>query len=122
MSSASNIPWISDLFGIQYWQNIVWLSFEFNSTSNLLFITTIYMWFSQGQSSVEAGMAANTNADYNSKIIKAEEEFVKLMEVDISSAMRFLQKKGLCLMPISLAAVISNKDSSSACSTDAKER
>ena len=53
-------------------------------------------WISQGQSSVEAGMAANTNADYSSKIIKAEEEVVKLMEVNMSSAMRFLQKKGSC--------------------------
>jgi hypothetical protein len=64
----------------------------------------------QGQSSVEI---ANTSVNHNNTISKDEEEAVKLMESDMGSAMRFLQKKGLCLMPISLAGIICSKDSSS---------
>lgn len=36
-----------------------------------------------------------------------ENQVVKLMEEDMGSAMQYLQGKGLCLMPISLATAIS---------------
>ncbi|KAF5805010.1 putative transcription factor bHLH family [Helianthus annuus] len=36
-----------------------------------------------------------------------ESQVVKLMEEDMGAAMQYLQEKGLCLMPISLATVIS---------------
>ncbi|KAG2604788.1 uncharacterized protein LOC120669937 [Panicum virgatum] len=36
-----------------------------------------------------------------------EEEVVKLMETSITSAMQYLQNKGLCLMPVALASTIS---------------
>uniref|UniRef100_A0A0A8YDF6 BHLH domain-containing protein n=1 Tax=Arundo donax TaxID=35708 RepID=A0A0A8YDF6_ARUDO len=38
-----------------------------------------------------------------------EEEVVKLMETSITSAMQYLQNKGLCLMPIALASAISSQ-------------
>ncbi|PIA43240.1 hypothetical protein AQUCO_02000579v1 [Aquilegia coerulea] len=37
-----------------------------------------------------------------------EQEVVKLMESNMTKAMQFLQRKGLCLMPIALAAAISS--------------
>ncbi|XP_074566992.1 uncharacterized protein LOC141823603 [Curcuma longa] len=42
-----------------------------------------------------------------------EQEVVKLMETNVTAAMQYLQDKGLCLMPISLAAAISNQKGSS---------
>lgn len=36
-----------------------------------------------------------------------EQQVAKLMEEDMGSAMQYLQGKGLCLMPISLASAIS---------------
>ncbi|KAG0492395.1 hypothetical protein HPP92_005793 [Vanilla planifolia] len=41
-----------------------------------------------------------------------EHEVVKLMEANISTAMQYLQNKGLCLMPIALATAISNQKGS----------
>ncbi|XP_039032638.1 uncharacterized protein LOC120167813 [Hibiscus syriacus] len=38
-----------------------------------------------------------------------EQEVVKLMESNVTMAMQYLQSKGLCLMPIALAAAISNR-------------
>jgi len=38
-----------------------------------------------------------------------EEEVVKLMETSITSAMQYLQNKGLCLMPVALASAISTQ-------------
>ena len=35
-----------------------------------------------------------------------EQEVAKLMEEDVGAAMQFLQSKALCIMPISLAALI----------------
>ncbi|CAA7407292.1 unnamed protein product [Spirodela intermedia] len=37
----------------------------------------------------------------------AEQQVAKLMEEDMGAAMQYLQGKGLCLMPISLASAIS---------------
>ncbi|XP_068659731.1 uncharacterized protein [Aristolochia californica] len=45
--------------------------------------------------------------------IAFEQEVVKLMESNVTSAMQFLQTKGLCLMPIALAAAISGGTSTS---------
>ncbi|XP_077240894.1 uncharacterized protein LOC143881601 [Tasmannia lanceolata] len=42
-----------------------------------------------------------------------EQEVVKLMESNITAAMQYLQVKGLCLMPIALAAAISSEKLSS---------
>ncbi|KAK1287990.1 Transcription factor bHLH82 [Acorus calamus] len=43
-----------------------------------------------------------------------EQEVVKLMESSVTSAMQYLQDKGLCLMPIALASAISSAKGSSA--------
>lgn len=45
-----------------------------------------------------------------------EQEVVKLMESNVTMAMQYLQSKGLCLMPIALAAAISNGKVSSSSS------
>lgn len=42
-----------------------------------------------------------------------ENQVAKLMEEDMGSAMQYLQGKGLCLMPISLATAISSATSHS---------
>ncbi|KAG8076973.1 hypothetical protein GUJ93_ZPchr0006g44082 [Zizania palustris] len=39
----------------------------------------------------------------------SEQEVVKLMETSITSAMQYLQNKGLCLMPVALASAISKQ-------------
>ena len=43
----------------------------------------------------------------NDSLTVTEHQVAKLMEEDMGSAMQYLQGKGLCLMPISLASVIS---------------
>ncbi|CAN6202226.1 unnamed protein product [Urochloa humidicola] len=45
-----------------------------------------------------------------------EEEVVRLMETSITSAMQYLQNKGLCLMPVALASAISTQKGVSAAS------
>jgi len=42
-----------------------------------------------------------------------EQQVARLMEEDMGTAMQYLQGKGLCLMPISLASAISSATSSS---------
>nr|XP_043613464.1 bHLH transcription factor RHL1-like [Erigeron canadensis] len=51
------------------------------------------------------GTTSSTN---NETMTVTENQVVKLMEEDMGSAMQYLQGKGLCLMPISLATAISN--------------
>ncbi|XP_009417990.2 transcription factor bHLH68 [Musa acuminata AAA Group] len=46
-----------------------------------------------------------------------EKEVVKLMETNVTTAMQYLQHKGLCLMPIALATAISTQKGSSSTST-----
>ncbi|KAL1089387.1 hypothetical protein V6Z11_D07G018200 [Gossypium hirsutum] len=46
-----------------------------------------------------------------------EQEVVKLMESNVTIAMQYLQSKGLCIMPIALAAAISNGKASSSSSS-----
>ncbi|GMI94944.1 hypothetical protein HRI_003163700 [Hibiscus trionum] len=50
-----------------------------------------------------------------------EQEVVKLMESNVTKAMQYLQTKGLCLMPIALAAAISNGKASSSSPGPASE-
>ncbi|KAF5742070.1 hypothetical protein HS088_TW09G00109 [Tripterygium wilfordii] len=50
------------------------------------------------------GGASNSNAE---SLTVTEHQVAKLMEEDMGSAMQYLQGKGLCLMPISLATAIS---------------
>ncbi|KAG9457605.1 hypothetical protein H6P81_002113 [Aristolochia fimbriata] len=54
--------------------------------------------------------------------IAFEQEVVKLMESSVTSAMQFLQTKGLCLMPIALAAAISGGTSTSNAPSDRKKQ
>ncbi|KAK4344423.1 hypothetical protein RND71_037517 [Anisodus tanguticus] len=52
------------------------------------------------------GTTSSTNN--NSTMTMTEHQVAKLMEEDMGSAMQYLQGKGLCLMPISLATAISS--------------
>ncbi|KAI3805451.1 hypothetical protein L1987_27847 [Smallanthus sonchifolius] len=56
-----------------------------------------------------AGWSSNGTPSSSTKdtMTVAENQVVKLMEEDMGSAMQYLQGKGLCLMPISLATAIS---------------
>uniref|UniRef100_A0ACD5YVK3 Uncharacterized protein n=1 Tax=Avena sativa TaxID=4498 RepID=A0ACD5YVK3_AVESA len=73
-----------------------------------------------GTSSSGDGNAANGNStDENggSTLQATEQQVARLMEEDMGIAMQYLQGKGLCLMPISLASVISSATSSALRST-----
>ncbi|KAJ7979621.1 Transcription factor bHLH66 [Quillaja saponaria] len=48
-----------------------------------------------------------TSSSTNDSLTMTEHQVAKLMEEDMGSAMQYLQGKGLCLMPISLATAIS---------------
>ncbi|CAH1449230.1 unnamed protein product [Lactuca virosa] len=65
-----------------------------------------------GRDALEGGAAAGrsnngTSSSNNDTMTVAENQVVKLMAEDMGSAMQYLQGKGLCLMPISLATAIS---------------
>ncbi|XP_021277390.1 transcription factor bHLH66-like [Herrania umbratica] len=49
----------------------------------------------------------NQTSSTNDSLTVTEQQVAKLMEEDMGSAMQYLQGKGLCLMPISLATAIS---------------
>ncbi|KAK8482603.1 hypothetical protein V6N13_144992 [Hibiscus sabdariffa] len=53
------------------------------------------------------GSGGNQTSRNNDSIAVTEHQVAKLMEEDMGSAMQYLQGKGLCLMPISLATAIS---------------
>ncbi|XP_057515695.1 bHLH transcription factor RHL1-like [Amaranthus tricolor] len=53
----------------------------------------------------------NPTASTNDSMTVTEHQVAKLMEEDMGSAMQYLQGKGLCLMPISLATAISTSTS-----------
>uniref|UniRef100_A0A453PWI3 BHLH domain-containing protein n=2 Tax=Aegilops tauschii subsp. strangulata TaxID=200361 RepID=A0A453PWI3_AEGTS len=56
----------------------------------------------------------NGDDDNGGSTLRAtEQQVARLMEEDMGTAMQYLQGKGLCLMPISLASVISSATSSS---------
>ncbi|XP_021745765.1 transcription factor APG-like [Chenopodium quinoa] len=63
----------------------------------------------------EGGVGRNSNGNQptstNDSMTITEHQVAKLMEEDMGSAMQYLQGKGLCLMPISLATAISTATS-----------
>ncbi|KAG2299683.1 hypothetical protein Bca52824_036155 [Brassica carinata] len=54
----------------------------------------------------------NASGSSNESLRSTEKRVAKLMEEDMGSAMQYLQGKGLCLMPISLATAISSSTTS----------
>ncbi|RWR95849.1 transcription factor bHLH68-like protein isoform X2 [Cinnamomum micranthum f. kanehirae] len=78
---------------------------------------------SEGSSSLLLSPSVGQGADLSESPdnIAFEQEIVKLMESNVTTAMQYLQTKGLCLMPIALAAALSGgKASSNALSTETK--
>ncbi|KAH7276510.1 hypothetical protein KP509_39G010000 [Ceratopteris richardii] len=63
---------------------------------------------SQVQNGIEA-MVLSEHMD----MVSAEEEIAQLLEQDIGKALQELQSKGLCIMPISLAAILRIHDKQS---------
>lgn len=59
---------------------------------------------SNGGGTTQTASSSNNN---NDSMTVTEHQVAKLMEEDMGSAMQYLQGKGLCLMPISLATAIS---------------
>ncbi|KAI4335566.1 hypothetical protein L6164_014202 [Bauhinia variegata] len=62
------------------------------------------------QATANGGRNSNGNqtaSSSNDGLTMTEHQVAKLMEEDMGSAMQYLQSKGLCLMPISLATAIS---------------
>ncbi|XP_056850663.1 transcription factor LRL3-like [Raphanus sativus] len=55
----------------------------------------------------------NGTGSSNESLRSTEQRVAKLMEEDMGSAMQYLQGKGLCLMPISLATAISSSSTAS---------
>lgn len=75
----------------------------------------------QGSGSLLLSPSVGQGADLSESpdSIAFEQEVVKLMESNVTTAMQYLQTKGLCLMPIALAAAISGgKVSSNVVSID----
>ncbi|XP_068648820.1 bHLH transcription factor RHL1-like [Aristolochia californica] len=68
-------------------------------------------------SEAASGMGRSSNGNQasstNDSLTVTEHAVAKLMEEDMGSAMQYLQGKGLCLMPISLASAISSATRSS---------
>ncbi|KAH7674995.1 Myc-type basic helix-loop-helix (bHLH) domain-containing protein [Dioscorea alata] len=58
--------------------------------------------------SSEAGRGGGGGTGGSDSLAVTEHQVAKLMEEDMGSAMQYLQGKGLCLMPISLASAISS--------------
>ncbi|MED6131783.1 hypothetical protein PIB30_013034 [Stylosanthes scabra] len=59
------------------------------------------------QTNANQTAAAAAASSSNDSLTMTEQQVAKLMEEDMGSAMQYLQGKGLCLMPISLATAIS---------------
>lgn len=64
-------------------------------------------WWLQGKKDNGGDMAEKEG------MATAEQKVAKLLEEDMGSAMQYLQGKGLCLMPISLATSISSSTQTS---------
>lgn len=60
-----------------------------------------------------AANGGNNGENGGSSLKVTEQQVARLMEEDMGTAMQYLQGKGLCLMPISLASAISSATSSS---------
>eukprot|EP01018_Ginkgo_biloba_P036127 Gb_05320 [translate_table: standard] len=70
----------------------------------------------EGNNNPQATALGRTNGSQSSPqdgLALTERQVAKLMEEDMGSAMQYLQGKGLCLMPISLATAISSSGSRS---------
>ncbi|CAL9151475.1 unnamed protein product [Musa hybrid cultivar] len=63
---------------------------------------------SEGQSGAGRDGANDGAAGSSDSLTVTEHQVAKMMEEDMGSAMQYLQGKGLCLMPISLASAISS--------------
>ncbi|KAL6555151.1 hypothetical protein OROGR_006409 [Orobanche gracilis] len=61
----------------------------------------------RGRSGNPTQTTSSSSNNKNEGMTVAEQQVAKLMEEDMGSAMQYLQGKGLCLMPISLATAIS---------------
>ncbi|KAM7258915.1 hypothetical protein ACFE04_014656 [Oxalis oulophora] len=66
--------------------------------------------------------SAGRVAEFSPDQVAFEREVVKLMESNVTLAMQYLQSKGLCLMPVALAAAISSRKSSSFSSPGSEEQ
>ncbi|CAI0394467.1 unnamed protein product [Linum tenue] len=66
-------------------------------------------WQGGGGDCIQANGGSNpaNGGGSESSMTMTEQQVAKLMEEDMGSAMQYLQGKGLCLMPISLATAIS---------------
>ncbi|CAA0821090.1 Transcription factor bHLH66 [Striga hermonthica] len=67
---------------------------------------------SEGKSGNGTHTTSSSNNNKNDGTSITEQQVAKLMEEDMGSAMQYLQGKGLCLMPISLATAISTATTS----------
>lgn len=72
---------------------------------------SIFSFFLGGGDCIQvSGIARSGNGTQtasNDSVTATEHQVAKMMEEDMGSAMQYLQGKGLCLMPISLATAIS---------------
>ena len=76
---------------------------------------SLFIFFQSGGSHGSASSAVaggnQPTGNSNDGLTMTEHQVAKLMEEDMGSAMQYLQGKGLCLMPISLATAISTATS-----------
>ncbi|KAH9318159.1 hypothetical protein KI387_019928 [Taxus chinensis] len=68
---------------------------------------------SEGSNNPQSGRTNGSQSSSQDGLALTERQVAKLMEEDMGSAMQYLQSKGLCLMPISLASAISSSGSRS---------
>ena len=61
----------------------------------------------RGINGAQTSSTSNNNNGGDDSLTVTEKQVAKLLEEDMGSAMQYLQGKGLCLMPISLATAIS---------------
>lgn len=73
----------------------------------------------QGSNGLSLAPLAGQGVDFSPSPdqVVFEQEVVKLMESNMTMAMQYLQSKGFCLMPVALAAAISNVKSSTSSSS-----
>ncbi|KAL2464358.1 BHLH domain-containing protein [Forsythia ovata] len=69
--------------------------------------TNLFMIQFFREETVTKSKTPSSNNNNNDNIIETEHHVTKLLEEDMGSAMQYLQSKGLCLTPISLAMAIS---------------
>lgn len=66
-----------------------------------------FVWVLKGGNDRSSNGNQTASSSNNDSMTVTEHQVAKLMEEDMGSAMQYLQGKGLCLMPISLATAIS---------------